>query len=95
MQNRFFDERRITSTSHGVVIAWESIKDNRDGARPETVIEMVLERVMQLQEILPCEENEKIIHHLCEAISWEELRNRRRIQQDVQGTLQEHKSEDL
>ena len=93
MGNKYYDEERQMSVSDGVNIVWQNISHGKRGARPETIIEIVLERVQYLNEMLPCEENEKVIKHLCEAISWEEMRNLRRKRQGVQGTWQPHKSD--
>ena len=93
MANKYYDENREVSQTNGVHIIWQNKFSGQSGARPETLIEIVLERVRHLNEMLPCEENEKVIKHLCEAISWEEMRNLRRKRQGVQGTWEAHKSE--
>ena len=77
------------SHSVGATIVWDEING---GARPETILLMVLERVQFLQNQLPCNENEHIIHHLLEAIRWEEVRNQHRASQGVQGTNHAHAS---
>lgn len=80
-----------SSHSAGAAIIWDEVNG---GARPETVLRMVMERVQFLQSQLPCEENEHILEHLRQAIHWEELRNQRRSEQGVQGTHQPHVSQE-
>ena len=55
-------------------------------------MEATLERIHHLQEILPCAENEMVIRHQAESISWEQLRSMRRRTQGVAGTFQPHES---
>ena len=76
------------SHSTGVTIIWDEIGQ---GARPETVLRMTLERIQYLDEILSCSENKKILYHLELAIEWEEIRSRRRKDQGIEGTLVPHK----
>lgn len=78
-----------SSYTTGATIIWD---EQNGGARPETILKMVLERVQFLQDQLPCAENELILANLETAIQWEEVRNQRRIEQGVQGTLQSHQS---
>lgn len=78
------------SHSPGASIIWS---EQGDGARPETILRMVLERVEHLQNQLPCEENEQVIQHLHEALHWEQVRNESRAAQGVQGTPEPHVSE--
>lgn len=77
------------SYSQGIRIIWD---EAGDGARPETVLRMALERVEYLDTVLPCAENVSIRYHLEAAIEWEEIRNKRRKDQKVQGTLKRHNS---
>lgn len=74
-------------------IIWEDIEAGKSGARPEIVLEVVLEQVQHLNELLPCKENEHVIRHIAEAISWEQVRRKRRAAQGVQGTLTPHVEE--
>ena len=77
------------SYGRGIRIIWD---EAGDGARPETVLRMALERVEYLDTVLPCSENVSIRYHLEEAIKCEEIRNKRRKEQNVQGTLKRHNS---
>ena len=77
--------------SHGATIVWG---EDGHGARPETVLRMVLDRVEYLQDILPCDENVEIIASLQQALQWEQIRNDRRSAQGVQGTNAPHRSDD-
>lgn len=61
------------------------------GLRPEHVIEMALNRVVYLQEQVPCHENTEIIYHLKQALLFEKIRNNKRQEQGVQGTNAIHK----
>ena len=79
------------SHGEGFSIVWD---EAHGGARPETVLHAVLERVQFLQEQLPCDENTHILTALHEVLHWEQVRNERRIAQGVQGTEQAHVSED-
>ena len=76
----------------GSTIVWDESGGN--GARPETILRMVIERVEFLQSQLPCKENEEILNHLRTAVLWEEVRTRRREEQGVSGTGMAHQSED-
>lgn len=76
------------SHSPGATIVWDEMGGT--GARPETVLRMVLDRVKHLQSLLPCEENIRIIESLQQALHWEQVRNEARAAQGVQGTLNPH-----
>ena len=79
-----------TVTGPGITITWD---EANQGARPEIVLEMALERIKYLDKVLPCAENISILYHLEKAIEWEKVRNQRRKDQGVQGTLVRHNSE--
>ena len=61
------------------------------GLRPEYVLEAVLNRVLYLQDQLPCHENTEVIYHLRQALLWEKIRNNKRKEQGVQGTNAFHR----
>ena len=56
------------SHAEGATIVWG---EDGSGARPETILRMVMERVEYLQSQLPCQENEEILSHLRAAVLWE------------------------
>ena len=62
-----------------------------DGVRPEYVLKATLNRILYLQEQVPCRENTEVIYHLRQAILWEEIRNNKRREQGVQGTNAVHR----
>ena len=61
------------------------------GVRPEDVLKTTLNRILYLQDQLPCRENTEVIYHLRQAILWEEIRNNNRKEQGVQGTNAVHR----
>ena len=65
-------------------IAWNEKEPG--GIRPEYILKATLNRVLYLQEQVPCRENTEVIYHLRQAILWEEIRNKTREEQGVQGT---------
>lgn len=95
MQQQFTSQHSADSPgfarSDGATIIWDEMNG---GARPETILQMVVERVQFLQSQLPCEENDHILASLTQALHWEEVRNQRRASQGVQGTLQPHAPQD-
>ena len=62
------------------------------GLRPETVLKQCLRRIKYLNTVLPCFENKRIMRHLEMALIWEERRNKRRKDQNVQHTMEKHRS---
>ena len=69
-------------------IEWNEKDPN--GLRPEYVLEATLDRVLYLQEQVPCRENTEIIYHLRQALLWEKIRNEARLKQGVQGSNSIH-----
>ena len=88
---KYYDRERQVSEGEGFSIVWKKTSQGA-GARPEDLMEATLERIHHLQEILPCTENEMVIRHQAESISWEQLRTMRRKTQGVHGTFQQHES---
>ena len=78
------------SHSDGATIIWNEASG---GARPLTVLQMLLDRVEFLQTELPCEENEHTLAALREALHWQNVRNEARLASGVQGTLTPHQGE--
>lgn len=56
-----------------------------DGTTNEEVIEMLIDRITNLQAKFPCKENACCITHLQEALMWLENRTRDRIKRQVEG----------
>jgi hypothetical protein len=56
-----------------------------DGTTNEDVLEMLINRMMYLQDKFPCKENACCITHLEEAQMWLEKRTRDRIKRNVEG----------
>ena len=79
------------SHGNGATIVWG---EDGSGARPEEILQMVLERVEYLQSVLPCEENTEILNHLRSTLVWEQIRTRRRKEQGVSGSEKAHQSVD-
>ena len=89
-----------------IEVDWSKFSDPRDEqnlrelfimfdkfeVRPEDILRDTLVKVQELNELLPCFENEQVIYHIKKAIHWEEIRNEKRIAQKVKGTNQRHKS---
>ena len=67
-----------------VKIDWNEAEPG--GIRPEYVLKTTLNRILYLQEQVPCRENTEIIYHLRQALLWEEIRNSARADQGVTGT---------
>ena len=65
-------------------------ESNPTGLRPETVLKQCYRRIKYLDTVLPCYENKRVLWHLDFAIHWEERRNKRRKEQKVQGTMEQH-----
>lgn len=82
-----------TVIGDGYSIHWD--ETSPFGARPESVLEKVYERVVYLQDRLPCDENTHIIHHLQQALHWESVRNKLRSEQEVTGTDTPHESQPI
>ena len=76
-----------TVIGNGITIQWN---EAGGGARPEDVLRLVLERVNELDRQLFCAENTQIRYHVEQALYWEQVRNERRAQQGVQGTMKAH-----
>ena len=76
------------TTKNDIDLNWDEATPG--GLRPEYVLKLVLNRVLYLQEQVPCRENTEVIYHLRQAILWEEIRNNTRKEQGVQGTNAVH-----
>ena len=58
-----------------------------NGAQVEDIIEAALDRTLFLENSpLSCEENERTIEHLREAIFWQQERTKKRQERGVEGT---------
>ena len=79
----------MTTKIDSVDINWN--ESTPGGLRPEYVLEATLNRVLYLQEQVPCRENTEVVYHLKQAILWEKIRNEARKEQGVQGTNAIHR----
>ena len=67
---------------------WNKI--SRNGFRIADITKEILNRVRDLDDTLPCYENECVIYHLERAIHWDQSRTKRRADQEVEGTMNQH-----
>ena len=59
------------------------------GIDPDHIIILALKIIEGLDEKLPCRENDITIHHLTEAVKWQQQRRERRIKDGTEGTNRE------
>lgn len=86
-----------TQDSHVYDLGGQSItfmKLNEDGSRTqgttnEEVIEVLIDRITELNKLFPCRENSLAITKLEEALMWLEKRTADRIKRNVEGTHQQ------
>ena len=84
LEMRYEKKKQMTEA----ILEWA--EDQECGLRPETVLKQCRRRIKYLDTVLPCYENKRVLWHLDFAIHWEERRNKRRKEQNVQGTMKEH-----
>ena len=62
----------------------------RKGTTNEEVLEVLIDRVTEAYQTLPCEESIRALHFLRQAIAAFRLRTERRVRARVEGTYQAH-----
>ena len=85
------------TTGPGFTISWQDgpLRDpgtgeerEPNGAQVEDIIDAALDRTAFLEDsAFSCEENQRTMEHLREAIHWQQERTRRRRERGVEGTL--------
>jgi hypothetical protein len=64
----------------------------RDGTTNEEVLEVLIDRVTEAYQRLPCQESIRAVHYLREALTALRNRTASRVRSRVEGTLQPHLS---
>lgn len=59
---------------------WEMVNDGTTNAE---VLEMMIDRLVIMNERLPCEENREILNNLREALMWQNKRQERMIKENL------------
>lgn len=86
------DNFEISSNDPQVIQFIEKIKGDgnnlitvNNGTTNEEVLAVLIDRIIYLNNLFPCEENTKAIESLQLALSWLNLRTSNRIKRDVEG----------
>ena len=67
-----------------------TVQQTDPGTTNEEVLEVLIDRTKHLNGLFPCEENERALHHMGQALYYFNARTHKRQLQGVEGKLENH-----